>query len=289
MNHILQRDIYCHQLVNPPTYDRSCDIDLRLSKSEGLIDLERRHLSSSQSTYSIRLSNIEQLGFTSIEQHALEHEFRNLLLACNLVIQRTCVTDKKLEYPISDLIREHIESKNTIQKIGNTFCVNIIENIEVRDKVSIVVSIAEMIEEKQIVEVFGKLQKINRYGKPKSSTTSEMNLNNSLKHYEQAMSEFNKLFKFKNLFNALELVVNMDGEDRSGPDFDTEAKILDPTNCNDVQKWRNFYARIKHVQQNSAHIKAYEEGEKDLANKMEYSRRAVQKILLSKLNSPLPD
>jgi hypothetical protein len=86
MNHTFQRDIYCHQLVNPPTHDRSCDINLQLSKSEGLIDLERRRLSSSQSIYSTRISNIEQLGFTSIEQHALEHGFRNLLLACNLVI-----------------------------------------------------------------------------------------------------------------------------------------------------------------------------------------------------------
>jgi hypothetical protein len=41
MNHIFQRDIYCHQLINPPAYDRSCDIDLQLSKSEGLIDLEK--------------------------------------------------------------------------------------------------------------------------------------------------------------------------------------------------------------------------------------------------------
>jgi hypothetical protein len=91
MNHIFQRDIYCHQFINPPTHDRSCDIDLQLSKSEGLIDL-KKHLSSSQSIYSIRISNIQQLGFTSIEHQALEHEFRNLLLACNLVIHRTCIT-----------------------------------------------------------------------------------------------------------------------------------------------------------------------------------------------------
>jgi hypothetical protein len=79
----------------------------------------------------------------------------------------TCITDKKLEHPNYDLVIEHKESKSTVQKIGNTFCVNIVEDIEVLDKVSIVVGIAETIEETQIVEVFRKLQKINRYGMPK--------------------------------------------------------------------------------------------------------------------------
>lgn len=286
MNHIFQRDIYCHQLVNPPAYDRSCDINLQLLKSEGLIDLERKNLSSSQSTYSIRISNIEQLGFTSIEQHALEHEFRNLILACNLVIQRTCFTDMNLEYPSSNLVRAHAETKSMVHRVENASYALIIENVELRDTVSIVVGIAEMIEEKQIVEVFRKLQKVNSYGIPRPSTIADINLRNSLSHYEAVMSDFSRLFKFKNLFNALELAINIDSEDRTGKNFDDEAIRLDPENCNDVQNWRKFYARIKHIQQNSAHIEAYEKGEKDLANKIEYSRRAVQKILLFKLNSP---
>lgn len=283
MNHTFQRDIYCHQLVNPPTHDRSCDINLQLSKSEGFIDLERRRLSSSQSIYSIRISNIEQLGFTSIEQHALEHGFRNLLLAFNLVIQRTCITDMKLD-PNYDLVTEHNESNNLVRKIDNTFCVSIVENIEVRDKVSIVVGIAETIEEKQIVEVFRKLQKINIYGTPKTSKIHHINLMSSLHNYEIAMSEFNRLFKFRNMFNALEIVVNIDGKDRKKDDFDTEAKRLDPINCKDVEKWRNFYNRTKHVQRNSTDIKVYEEGEKALSDFLKYCRRCVQKILLSKLN-----
>ena len=69
----------------------------------------------------IQLEYPEQLRFTNIEQHALEHGFRNLLLACNLVIQRTCITDKKLEYPNYDLVTEHKESKSTVQKIGTHY------------------------------------------------------------------------------------------------------------------------------------------------------------------------
>jgi hypothetical protein len=170
-----------------------------------------------------------------------------------------------------------------VQKIGNAFCVNIVENIEVRDKVSIVVGIAEMIEGKQIVEVFRKLQKVNRYGMPKSSTIYEMNLNNALRHYEAAMLEFNKLFKFKNMFNALELLVNIDGKERREKDFDTEAMRLDPKNCTDIEKWRRFYNRIKHVQRNSNDIQAYGKGEEHLSDYLKCSRRCVQELLLSNL------
>jgi hypothetical protein len=189
-----------------------------------------------------------------------------------------------LEYPNYDLVREHEELKSTVQKIGNVFCVNIVENIELRDKVSIVVGIAEIIEEKQIVKVFRKLQKINRYGMPKSSKIRDINLMSSLHHYEAAISEFNRLFKFKYMFNALELLINIDGNDRKQDVFDAEAKRLDPTNCKNVEKWRNFYNRTKHVQRHSTDIKVYEEGEKDLPDELDCCRRCVQGILLSKLN-----
>ena len=114
MNYIFQRDIYCHQLVNPPGHDRSCNIDLQLSNS--WTKFERKYLTSSESVYSIRLSNILQLGFTSTEQRALEHEFRNLILACNLVIQRTCITDKNVEYLLLLLVFPHEEMMHIARK-----------------------------------------------------------------------------------------------------------------------------------------------------------------------------
>jgi hypothetical protein len=89
------------------------------------------------------------------------------------------------------------------------------------------------------------------------------------------MSEFSKLFKFKNMFNALELLVNIDGKDRMGKDFDTEAMRLDPKNCTEIEKWRNFYNRIKHILRDSTDIRIYE-GKKDLRDELVCSRRSVQ-------------
>jgi hypothetical protein len=118
-----------------------CNIDLQLSKSDGLIEFERKYLTSSESVYSIRLSNIQQVGFSSTEQHALEHEFRNLILACNLVIQRTCITDKKVEYPTYELVREYKEPETKAKKIDNLTQVDIVEDTDTSEKVHTVVII----------------------------------------------------------------------------------------------------------------------------------------------------
>jgi TPP-dependent 2-oxoacid decarboxylase len=127
MNYIFQRDIYCHQLINPPAHDRRCNIDLQLSKSDGLIEFERKYLTSSESVYSIRLSNIQQVRFASAEQHVFDHEFRNLILAYNLVIQRTRITDKKVKYPTYELVRQHKEPEIKAKKIDNLNQVDIVE------------------------------------------------------------------------------------------------------------------------------------------------------------------
>jgi hypothetical protein len=192
---------------------------------------------------------------------------------------------QKNEYSVLDLMGGHNEStSSSVKKIDNTFYVNIVDTATVSEHIHATVIFVEKIKEKQIVDVFQKLQRINRYGISKSSTLFDMNLNSSLRHYETAMSEFDRLFKFKNIFNALELVTNIDGNNRKGSDFDNEAKRLDATNCMDVKKWREFYNRIKHVQRNSSDIRIYEKGENDLSQELLCSRKCVQELLLSKLN-----
>src|SRR4051794_8506638 len=139
---------------------------------------------------------------------------------------RACMTDTKVEYLSLDLVRGHNESKSTVKKIGNTFYVDIEDHVVVTDTIHIGVGFSEKFQEKQIVEVFRKLQKMNSYGISKSYGIYGMNLNSSLSHYEKTMSEFSKLFKFKHLFNALEIAINIDGNDRIGNDLDTEAKRI---------------------------------------------------------------
>jgi hypothetical protein len=113
MDYELQADIFCHDLINPPTHDRGCNVDLQLTKSEGLIDIERKGTTSSETIYWIRISNLQEIGFTNTEQTTIQYEYRNLILACNLVTPRVCITNKKNEYSVLDLMGEHNESTST--------------------------------------------------------------------------------------------------------------------------------------------------------------------------------
>jgi hypothetical protein len=62
-----------------------------------------------------------------------------------------------------------------------------------------------------------------------------------------------KILKFQHLFNALELVTNMDGDDRKGHNFDKKANILskldltNQTKPTNIRVWRLFYTMLKHA------------------------------------------
>ena len=69
-----------------------------------------------------------------------------------------------------------------------------------------------------------------------------------------------------------------------GKVFDTEAMRLDPKNCTEIEKWRNFYNRIKHILRDSTDIRIYE-GKKDLRDELVCSGRSVQLNIAIQLNS----
>jgi hypothetical protein len=66
--------------------------------------------------YSIKTSNLQEIGFTNTEQTTIQYEYRNLILACNLVIPLICISNKKNEYSILDLMPGHKESRSSVKK-----------------------------------------------------------------------------------------------------------------------------------------------------------------------------
>jgi hypothetical protein len=106
------------------------------------------------------------------------------------------------------------------------------------------------------------------------------------------MGEFLTLLKFKQLFNALELVTNMTGTDWKGGDFVREVdKILHSShsgltrsiNKTDVKTWREFYNRIKHLQKDTDDIRMYYEGMDTLGGTLSSLRGSLNEILLDKI------
>jgi hypothetical protein len=66
-----------------------------------------------------------------------------------------------------------------------------------------------------------------------------------------------KILKFQHLFNALELVTNMDGDDRKGHNFDKKANILsklDLTNQTKTYKYQSVAAFLYYAQTCTAKI-----------------------------------
>jgi tRNA A37 threonylcarbamoyladenosine biosynthesis protein TsaE len=57
------------------------------------------------------------------------------------VIQRTCITDKKVEYPTYELVREYKEPETKAKKIDNLTQVDIVEDTDTSEKVHTVVII----------------------------------------------------------------------------------------------------------------------------------------------------
>jgi hypothetical protein len=86
------------------------------------------------------------------------------------------------------------------------------------------------------------LLKINR-----RSSMEDINGRTPSKNYVKDVSETDKILKFQYLFNALELVTNIDGDDdRKRDNFDKKVSRLsklNPTN----RVWRLFYNMLKHA------------------------------------------
>lgn len=99
MDFSLQGYVFCHDLVNPPTQSRSCDVGLKLTKSAGLINIERIETESAESVYLMTVPSVNDLDFTTSEQADLENDFTNLVLAFNLTEKRICMNYKKGDFP----------------------------------------------------------------------------------------------------------------------------------------------------------------------------------------------
>jgi hypothetical protein len=174
----------------------------------------------------------------------LQTEFENLLLAFNLILCRICVTSssKFSKYNIKKKIhKSKSKSKYVVLKKDNKVFINVIgDHILVTDSVDATVPHSASLDERSVIEAFQKLQKIKRFDINKYSSIQDNNLNNSLKNYENAMLAHSKILKYKHLFNALEIVININGSNIKYSNFDNEVSSLCRMNSQSVERWRQF-------------------------------------------------
>lgn len=283
MDFTFERHVYCHDLVNPPAQNHSCDVDLKLTNSSGLISIERVETDSAESAYLITVPSGNNLGFKRTEQADLEVDFANLVLGFNLTQERICMNFKRGHYPPFKVTPKVPASKTSVLKRDGGFHLHSEDTVVVRDEAYTISHIWGTFGEDKVADIFQKIQKLGRSEKKNVSQLETMNLNDALSKYESGIAEFERLVKFKHFFNSLELVTNMAGKQLYGDDLDNAVQSISSVSKTDVNEWRHFYNRTKHIQEGSDHIKTYYEGIDILHERLPAIRTCLNEILLSKL------
>jgi hypothetical protein len=245
----LKREIYCHDIKNPPSEDRQSEINLDLTGSK-LIKLTRNPplnvLHSElpfETPYSIEITNPNLVGFSSDDSTVLIMEFRNHEV--------------------------HLQ-----------------DSIVVRDHASVTIGTRDNVKEDEVIQLFRKLQEFKRFDILYNSSLPHANLDRSLSEFEDAMSPSSVLTKFKHLFNSLEYSVNMDGKDRVGAEFDDYVCDLVrpwPLQNTNVKDWGDIYNRVKHIERNLADLERYHKGSNEIVNYIVSVREAVREVVLKQL------
>ena len=117
--------VYCHDLINPPTHDRSCDINLEVTNG-GLIQFTKQKLTNAGTEYLLKIPHAKSIGLTGSE-HVVSHEFDNLILAFNLALERVCMMRRGgAEFSNPSIPKKTSHSVDVTRKNNKVF-VNIVE------------------------------------------------------------------------------------------------------------------------------------------------------------------
>ncbi len=81
----VDKKIYVHDIINPPTETSSCNITLEFDSPNCLLEIVKGQLSDS-TEYVLKVEKALELGFTSSEQSIFITEFQDLILALNMTI-----------------------------------------------------------------------------------------------------------------------------------------------------------------------------------------------------------
>lgn len=286
MNFTLNKTVYCHDIAHPPTEHRGSDIALILTGSDSMIHLKRIPQSNRDNSfvtqYSMVIFDPLSVGFTSDDRNTIDRELRNLLLAFNLLLSRICILGTYTSFSDLDIEPTILESQSHGEKIGNRYEVHLSESITVRDDIFAEIGVKDSVDDTQVINLFNKLQRSERFELNPNSTKQDINLDKSLSEYEQAMSNLEIEYKFKHLFNSLEYSTNINGE-KLKYGFDSLYTDLVKSPAMDVTQWRTLYNRTKHVQENSNHVKAYINGLQNSRGYVSELRKSCRDMILRRV------
>src|SRR5215467_501631 len=132
--------VYCHDLINPPSQDRNCDIRLDVTNGT-LIQFVREGPTHAGTRYLLKIPHAKSTGFTSYEQHIFNYEIINLILAFNLSLERVCMTSRSSEFSQHSVTPEKTLPSSNVTRTNNIVFVGIIEeSVTIREDVHVTVT-----------------------------------------------------------------------------------------------------------------------------------------------------
>ncbi|MGB6680475.1 MAG: hypothetical protein WBF08_03995 [Candidatus Bathyarchaeia archaeon] len=274
--------IYAHHLPNPPAEDRNCDIDLEIVNAKGKMTLRKQDVGL-QTRYVLMIPDTGSIGVTSYEQKDVDEAIKDLILACNLSLNITCLSTLKGDLDKPEIQTKAKEFPNEIESDSEELHVRIHETIVIRESVHITIKENEELDENQVIENFRLLRKLSRHTISVDGPISIISLSKALSEFEIAMTVFSRLMVFKHLFNSLELSINWDGIPREGDALDREVVKVSGIEKETIVNWRRLYNRTKHVDRTAEDSMEFIKGLENMGQMLIPLRKVTSSLILNRI------
>ena len=275
----ISRKIYVHEVVNPPVTGLSIDVTINIINSKYLVIADWQNETGQQS-FNLKIIDPLSLGLQDFQDNNVEKFIDKLLLVCNLVLKSAAFSRHQSDSSRTKVERETPQASGSqVTETPNGIKIEIHETVRITDSVHISIGFQDELDEAKVVQIMKKLDQLENL----KSNLQVGDLKKSLNEYSAAMSSFDRLGIFKHLYSSMELATNCDGYDRSGIELDAEVNRISGIPTTDVEEWRRFNGRAKHIDKTPLEEKLYQETLQKLGEKISPLRETCQKIILSRL------
>jgi len=279
---LIERPVFVHDLTNPPAEDRNCDIELRVVNSKERIIFAKQNVSL-QTKYLLKVPDAKSIGLTSFDQRDVEYGTKDVVLACNLSLQRACLSTLKADLPRPEIEIKVPETPVRIEHTPEGVHILLTETMVARDSVYLTILTKDELDEDQAIRNLRLVRKLDRHALSTSTPIPVVNLSKALSEFESAMTVFPRLLIFKHLFNSLEFSTNWDGTDRRGVLLDKEVANVSGIQEIIAGEWRHFYDRTKHVDRTPENATKFVGGLENLPQILTQLRKTSASMILDRL------
>lgn len=274
---------YVRELANPSTGYRA---RLRLVNPKHL-SVEKQ---GKERCFVLKVTDPATMGcLPDPQEHGRECFFDDLVLSCNLVLERAVISRRTQHSPASSTETENEPRPEAHARDAGMDSISLSEQMCTNEEISHVMQGDVELDEDKISEWLSEILSLrNNDGQAPLNVT---NMQKSLDEYRLAMSSFDGLTVFKCLFSALEMSVTYDGHQRRGSSFDHQASCISGIDESEIKYWREFNNRTKHSDRPTKDdrfpddMTMYRQGLGRLPDTINCLRGAAQKTIVSRLKS----